>query len=111
MPKTVCVNPFGTAVPFCLSSLSSKRDCSPKRVNPFSTCAPTTAVPGTFLEIVYLGIVWVKNCSTAVVAKAFTYSLPSKCLCPGFEPQVGRTLTLFAQKKKDSIVESALQRG
>ena len=37
----------------------------------------------------------------------------STCLSPGFEPQVGRTLTLFAKIKiiKNSIVESALQRG
>ena len=36
----------------------------------------------------------------------------SPFLSPGFEPQVGRTLTLLKIKiKNDSIVESALQRG
>ena len=35
------------------------------------------------------------------------------CLSPGFEPQVGRTLDFICKNKsqKDSIVESALQRG
>ena len=35
------------------------------------------------------------------------------CLSPGFEPQVGRTFDFICKKIniKDSIVESALQRG
>ena len=33
------------------------------------------------------------------------------CMSPGLEPKVGRTSDLFAKKKNDSIVESALQRG
>ena len=50
----------------------------------------------------------VKNTHTLCVLFSVANTTPS----PGFEPQVGRTLTLSAKIKiKGSIVESALQRG